>query len=163
MIAPDARLARRLRALLCDGGDEGTFSDGLQVLRSILTIAGSGIDEDGLFDIVTGARVRPEVLQVISAPRRRDPPEMMMGIDDRQFGVEHRFGCLLSQPTHLCVVVGMRHGLENRLAIVALASRASSDRGGAHSFVLCAQAAVGTAEADDLVALLHLCGDIRRT
>ena len=62
----------------------------------------------------------------------------MMGIDDRQFGVNHRFGCLLSEPPRLCVVVGMHHGLENRLVIVALASRASSDRGGAHSVVLCA-------------------------
>ena len=75
MNRPDGGLARRLRALLGDGGDERTFSDGLQVLRSILTIAGTGIDEDGLFDIVTGAGVRPEVVQVISAPRRRDPPE----------------------------------------------------------------------------------------
>ena len=106
----NARLARRLRALFGDGGDECTLSDGLQVLRSILTIAGSGIDEDRLFHVVAGARVLPEVLQVISPPRRRNPPEMMMGIDDRQFGVEHRFGSLPSEPTHLFVVVGMRHG-----------------------------------------------------
>ena len=107
---PDGGLARRLRAPLGDGGDELAFPDGFQVLRSILTIAGTGIDKDCLFDIVTGARIRPEVLQVIRAPRRRDLPEMMMGIDDRQFGVEHRFGCLLSQPPRLCVVVGMHHG-----------------------------------------------------
>ena len=82
------------RAVGGDLGHELRLADGLQVLRSVVPIAGAALHEHGLFDVVSGIGVGPKVVQQVAA-EFGPMPQVVVGIDDAPIGVDDRLGDLI--------------------------------------------------------------------
>src|SRR4051812_48428893 len=79
-----------------DAGDEFGLADGAQRLPSRGAVHGVALDEDGRGDVVAGVQVGEEIIQQVALVGPL--PEVMVGVDDRQRGLEDRLRGGARQP-----------------------------------------------------------------
>ena len=72
------------------------LADRLHLHRPLRAIHGAAFLEDGRHHLVAGVGVGQEVVEQIAIARH--VPEMMMGVDDLELGIEDRLGCRLGEP-----------------------------------------------------------------
>jgi hypothetical protein len=100
----DSRVNRWIvRGSLSDAFEKCGFTDGLEFLRTGLSIPIATLDRNRRSDIVTTVEIVEQILQQIIF--RMPLPQMMMRIADRQRGLERGLG------GNLCLFVFSRHRL----------------------------------------------------
>ena len=82
-----------------NAGDEFRLADRTQFLRAGRAVHRVALQEHGRDHVVPAAQVREQFVQQVTMIRTL--PQVMMGIDDRQFRVEDRFRRRLGQP---CII-----------------------------------------------------------
>ncbi len=93
----DARLA--IEAALAHGGHPGhelRLTDGPHLGRAVAAVHRVAFHEHGGHDVVARVDVGEKLVEQIAMVRTL--PQMMVRVDDRQFGIENRLGRLLGEP-----------------------------------------------------------------
>jgi len=92
------------RAHCREAGDKLGLADRAHLGRAAGAVHRPAFEKHGGDDVVPGIEVSAQLVNQIAMVR--PIPEMMVGVDDRQFGIEDRFRRLLGQPR----VVWRRYG-----------------------------------------------------
>src|SRR6267142_1679016 len=98
----DAAARLSPRRFLADGGNSPCFSDRAQVIRPFGAIPVAALNENGCLDVVAAVEISKQIIEEVAVAG--DLPEVMVGIDDRQRGIDD----LLAQPRQPPSVDGRR-------------------------------------------------------